>query len=267
MPDPAIPRSPTAASHSYRLRHLRLLKFARLAIAFSQAIWLVWRRFPAWQPAQRQHAIQCWARSVLAILEVELVCPSPLHALPTRLLVCNHLSWLDVLVLQSLVPAVFVAKSEVQHWPVVGKLARACATLFVRRSCARSARTMVEDAALVLGQGLCVVAFPEGTSSDGSGVGSFHSNIFECAIRAGTPVQALALKYLDSTNGQVATAALFTGDRTLLASLWQVTGHTGIQAQLRLAPGIGVAGHNRKSLSLLAHSAICAQLRAPQPEA
>jgi 1-acyl-sn-glycerol-3-phosphate acyltransferase len=265
MPDHAVHLPSAATSFSHRVRPLRLFKLACLTLAFSRAAWLVWRQFPAWNPAQRQQAIQHWARSVLVLLQVEVVCKTPPGTLPTGLLVCNHLSWLDVLVLQSVVPAVFVAKSEVQSWPLVGKLAQACATLFVQRASARSARAMVEGAATSLAQGLCVVAFPEGTSSDGAQVGTFHSNIFESAILSGVPVQPLALRYLDTANGHAATAAHFTGDRTLLASLWQVTGHSTIQAHLRMAPCIGTAGHSRKSLSLLAHKAVCTQLHTLQP--
>jgi 1-acyl-sn-glycerol-3-phosphate acyltransferase len=237
-----------------------LFKMARLLQAFARAAWLVRKRFPQLTAQQQQQEIQRWARQVLAILEVDVACSLPTVSDPGALVVCNHLSWLDVLVIQSLLPGVFVAKSEVQAWPVVGTLARACATIFVQRASARSARAMVDSAACALARGHSVVAFPEGTSSDGSQVLGFHANIFECAIQADAKVLPVTLHYLDRSHGGPATAAHFIGDMGLLASLREVMASSTIQARVHLGAPIGTAGHTRKSLSLQAHASICSQL-------
>jgi 1-acyl-sn-glycerol-3-phosphate acyltransferase len=243
-----------------RVRRLPVFKMARLLRAFAQATWLVRRRFPAMTAAQQQQEIQRWARRVLAILEVEIACNPPPASGSTALVVCNHMSWLDVLVLQSLLPAVFVAKSEVQAWPVVGTLAQACATIFVQRASARSARAMVDSAVAALSSGHSVVAFPEGTSSDGTQVLGFHANIFECAIQADAAVLPVTLQYLDRSSGGPATAAHFIGDTTLLASLREVMASGTIQARVHLGAPIQADGHTRKTLSLQAHASIRSQL-------
>jgi 1-acyl-sn-glycerol-3-phosphate acyltransferase len=263
MPPPSI-AIPLPASLSTRVHRLPVFKMARLLRAFVHATWLVRRQFPRLSAAQQQQEIQRWARRVLAILEVEVACtPLPATA-STTLVVCNHLSWLDVLVMQSLLPAVFVAKSEVQAWPVVGKLAQACATIFVQRASARSARAMVDSAATALASGHSVVAFPEGTSSDGSEVLGFHANIFECAIQADCAVLPVTLHYLDRSSGGPATAAHFIDDMTLLSSLRDVLASGTIQARVHLGAPIHAAGHTRKSLSLQAHASVRSQLPGAQ---
>ncbi len=245
---------------THTLRTSRLLKSLRIVALFGHAAWLVALRFPRWQQQQRLDAVQRWARQVLAVLQIEVLSTQAAPAGFAGLVVCNHLSWLDILVLQSLMPGCFVAKKEVRRWPVVGYLAQACATIFVDRSSPRSARAMVEHTAAAIAQGYAVVVFPEGTSSDGSSVGSFHANIFESAIRAGSAVQLLTLRYRDRTTGELARSAHFIDDMTLLASLKSVMRTSTIQACVHMGDCIAAQGHSRKSLAQLSHTKIQAQL-------
>jgi 1-acyl-sn-glycerol-3-phosphate acyltransferase len=235
-------------------------------LAFARGAWIVARRFPKLATAQQHQEVQRWAQQVLAILEIPVQTNMAAPHGFSGLVVCNHLSWLDVLVLQSLMPVVFVAKSEVRQWPVVGYLAQAAATIFVDRSSARSAHAMVKDSAAAIAQGHAVVAFPEGTSSDGSRLGAFHANIFECAVQAACPVQLLTLQYRDPT-GASATAAHFTGDMTLLASLTSVTGTSCIRAQVHLGECLSAAGQSRKTLAQQAHAKMNAHFLTPAQDA
>ena len=246
------------------MRSSRFVKSLRVVALFGHASFLVAVRFPGWQKSQRLAAIQRWARQVLAVLEIEVLSQSPSGRQTPEgfagLVVCNHLSWLDILVLQSLIPGSFVAKTEVRRWPVVGYLAQSCSTIFVNRSSPRSAHSMVEDTAAAIAQGYAVVVFPEGTSSDGSRLGTFHANIFESAIRARCEVQLLTLKYLDRSTGEVAPAAHFIDDMTLLASIQSVMAQSTIRAQVQIGDCISAQGHSRKSLVQLSHEKIRAQL-------
>ncbi|NVO06023.1 MAG: 1-acyl-sn-glycerol-3-phosphate acyltransferase [Rhodoferax sp.] len=243
-----------------RLSASRPLKLLRIAYQFGRAAWLVALRFPHLQQAQRLQEIQRWSQQMLGILQIEVAStPLPPSGF-AGLVVSNHVSWLDILVLQSLLPGAFVAKTEVKRWPVVGYLAQACATIFVDRSSPRSARAMVADTAAAIRQGYAVVVFPEGTSSDGRAVGSFHANIFESAIQAQSQVLALSLHYRDPGTGGAAEAAHFTGDMTLLSSIARVTATSNIQALVHLGDCLAAQGHSRKSLALLAQQTIHAQL-------
>jgi lyso-ornithine lipid O-acyltransferase len=115
---------------------------------------------------------------------------------PNRgLLVCNHLSYIDVLVLSAIAPCVFVAKRQVRSWPLFGHLARFGATIFVDRdrpSDAARASTQVTQA---LATGLIVVLFPEGTSSNGSTVLPFRSALFKPAVQLNHPVSTAHIYY------------------------------------------------------------------------
>ena len=242
---------------------VRAMKALRIAAHFGHAVLLVVLRFPAWSREQRLQRIQRWSQQVLASLQIQVHSKQPPRPGFAGLVVANHLSWLDILVLQSLLPGVFIAKSEVRRWPVVGFLAAACATIFVNRSSPRSARAMVEHSAAAMAQGDAVIVFPEGTSSNGEDLGSFHANIFESAIRAQAPVQLLTLKYLDTATGEVAEAAHFVGDMSLLSSLQRVIGSSSIQAHVQLGECLSAQGHSRKSLAQHAHQKIRASLLAP----
>jgi 1-acyl-sn-glycerol-3-phosphate acyltransferase len=248
------------------LRRSRPAKLLGIALQFGRGAWIVAMRFPELQKAQKLQAIQRWAQQLLAILEIEVQSNKLPQADFSGLVVSNHLSWLDILVLQSLMPGCFVAKTEVRQWPVVGYLAQACATIFVDRSSPRSARSMVDNTAAAIAQGYAVVVFPEGTSSNGQNLGDFHANIFESAIRAQAPVQLLSLQYLDSRSGKAAAAAHFIDDMTLMGSLKDVMATSTIQARVHIGECIGAQGHTRKTLALQAHQTIRTHLFSPAYE-
>ncbi len=116
--------------------------------------------------------------------------------LPTNgLIASNHLSYLDILFFGATVPCVFVAKREVRGWPLLGLLAALGGTVFVDRTSAGSAAEAASRIETFLKAGVLVLVFPEGTSSDGSGVLRFYASLFEPAVRVGSPVTAAAIGY------------------------------------------------------------------------
>jgi lyso-ornithine lipid O-acyltransferase len=148
----------------------------------------------------------------------------PLHGL----LVSNHLSYLDVLAYASLVPCVFVAKSEVRSWPIFGSFATVAGTIFVdrRRHSGNGNPAALIETALI--EGVPVVLFPEGTSSNGSRVLRFHSRFFEPATRAGALVTAAAIGYASSTADEAALA--YYGDDVLAPHLTRTLGQRDLHA-------------------------------------
>lgn len=225
------------------------LKGLKLSAELVRALPILWLRFPRLHPEQQLAEIQRWAQRVLRILNVEVQCAGAPPARRAGLIVANHLSWLDILVIQSLLPGVFVAKVEVRRWPLIGAMASAARTIFVKRSSARSASAMIDAAVAALAQGYPVIAFAEGTSSLGLRVGPLHANIFEAAIRAGTPVQPLVLRYTDARTGLPCDAVPYVGDMTLAASLRRVMATGAIRAHVHVGPGLASAQHSRKSLA------------------
>lgn len=254
-----LPAPPTAELIA-TARGFPLVKILRLMAEFTRAGLVLWLLFPRLQRDDKLKQIQRWASKVLLILEVQVQCDRPPATDGAGLVVANHLSWLDILVIQSLRPGVFVAKSEVRRWPLVGSMAQACATIFVERSSPRSTLAMVNGTLRAFEQGYSVVAFPEGTSSNGSDLAVFRANIFEGAIKARTHVQPVTLSYLHAQTGLPHDAAHFTGDMSLVSSLRRVMAGSTIKTLVHFGERIHSQGHSRKSLANQAQQSIRAQL-------
>ncbi len=244
-----------------------LIKYLRLLVAFAKAFAILWFKFPRASREQKLAHIQAWSRHVLEVMGIRLnIAPSSTFIWPnkTQLLVANHVSWLDVLVIQALQPCVFVAKSEVRHWPVVGSMAHACGVVFVDRSAASSARKMVDDVGSALHHGYCVAGFPEGTSSEGHDVSLFHANLFEAAIHRDVAVLPLALRYTDARTGNLCLKAAFVGDIGFIKSLHQVMGTSHLAVDVQIGKTLSPHGHSRRTLAHLSHRSVLSQLQALQ---
>jgi lyso-ornithine lipid O-acyltransferase len=114
------------------------------------------------------------------------------------LIVSNHLSYLDILLYGAIGNFVFVSKSEVRRWPLFGALARHGGTVFVERNRSLQTADASRQIASTLADGIPIVLFPEGTSSDGSSVLPFRSPLFEPATRIGAKVSPAAIRYSSS---------------------------------------------------------------------
>ncbi|MGE5504765.1 MAG: lysophospholipid acyltransferase family protein [Actinomycetota bacterium] len=115
------------------------------------------------------------------------------------LFVANHASYLDVIVLGSVLPAVFVAKAEVAGWPLFGFLARVAKTAFIERRPGAAARER-DNLRGRLDEGVPLILFPEGTSNDGNRVLPFKSSFFAIAEQPladgrPLPVQPVSVAY------------------------------------------------------------------------
>lgn len=243
-----------------------LTKYTRLLCSFVQAFWILWVRFPSLSRDEKLTEIQNWSQRTLGIMgvNVRLNAGSQHSSLPLipQLLVANHVSWLDVLVIQSLQPSVFVAKKEVRAWPVVGAIAQACNVVFVDRASPSSARKMVQDVTDALTRGYRVAGFPEGTSSEGHEVRLFHANLFEAAIDRGVEVQPIALRYIQATTGEHCQVAAFVGDIGFVASLHKVMCAPSITVSLHIGATLSPQGHSRRTLAHLSHRSVSTQLEA-----
>jgi lyso-ornithine lipid O-acyltransferase len=153
---------------------------------------------------------------------------------PSRgLLVSNHLSYLDILILSAAVPCVFVSKAEIADWPYFGFAARQSGTFFIDRGRRASAHTVAREMALRLADPVPILVFPEGTSSDGSQVMRFHSSLFEPAIAAQVPVTAAAVRY-EIQGGRIPERELcWFGDEGFLTHLWRALDTPGFSAEVR----------------------------------
>lgn len=148
------------------------------------------------------------------------------------LIVSNHLSYLDVLILAARQPMVFVAKSEVRRWPVIGWLTQCAGTQFVQRQLKSDVVRMVGRMHSLLAQGLVVTLFPEGTSSNGSAVLPFRSPLLAAASRLGLPACPVWLGY-HVEGGNAANDVCFWGDMSLVPHLARLASRPKIRGVVR----------------------------------
>lgn len=242
------------------------IKYVLLVRAFAQAFFILWVKFPRYTREQKLQAIQHWSKKTLGLMGVVVRLKSMSNANDTpSLLVANHVSWLDVLVIQSLQPSVFIAKKEVGQWPVVGAIAKACGVVFVDRGSPSSAKKMVDDVANALHHGYRVAGFPEGTSSEGFTVSLFHANLFEAAIHRQVDVLPIALRYVDKDTGDLSSTAAFVGEMGFVDSLHRILSAQTITVDVQLGDTISPEGHSRRTLAHLSHRSVCQQLEKLTP--
>jgi 1-acyl-sn-glycerol-3-phosphate acyltransferase len=175
---------------------------------------------PFFAQAHRLHArrawLHRWSRFACRVVGIRATTRGSIPH--SGLLVCNHLSYLDVIVLSSIWPCVFVARHDVAAWPLFGWLARAAGTIFVDRERRLASADVVDLVREAVAGGSLVVLFPEGTSSDGSTVLPFKSALLEPAVELRCPVAAAAIEYaLD--DGSVADEVCYWGNMTLVPHL------------------------------------------------
>lgn len=200
-----------------------------------------------------------WAKGALYVLGVRLqVVGAPPR--PPFLLVCNHLGYLDIAVIASVVDTTFVAKSDVARWPILGPLCRWMGTLFVDRGRRRDLPATLAALQAQLAAGHGVVLFPEGTSTPGSRVLPFHPPLLAAAARAGMPVAWAALTYSTPAGERdAADAVCWWGDVSFVAHLWALLRLPRVEARLRLGDE-PLAGTDRKQLAERLHAAVAAEL-------
>ncbi|CAM3824972.1 1-acyl-sn-glycerol-3-phosphate acyltransferase [Polynucleobacter antarcticus] len=215
--------------------------------------------FPFLNRYQKDLKIQVWSRRLLKIFNLKLVVHGA-DLLPSSpyLLVSNHISWLDIHVINAFKPVRFVAKSEVASWPIFGWMALQLGTVFIQRDSARQARQVVEQMAVVLhSESICI--FPEGTSTAGEQVLPFKPNLFESALSSQSPAYPMAIQYLSLATGLRSEAPAFIGDMGLLESMSNMVNTPNLYAQITILShfeSINLASPDRKQLATYCQEAI-----------
>lgn len=204
-------------------------------------------QFPFLDQERRWQKVQWWGEKQLRMLGVKLVVEGRPHP-GAKLLVANHISWLDIMAMHAVLPARFISKSEVASWPVVGALVTAGSTLYLQRGRARDAMRVLGLVADALRAGDTVAVFPEGTTSDGTGLLPFHANMLQSAIDAQAPVQPVALRYRDSTHA-VSPAVAYIGETSLGQSLWWIACADGLEVKVSFLPARQEAHPERRVLA------------------
>jgi 1-acyl-sn-glycerol-3-phosphate acyltransferase len=227
---------------------LALRRAIRIGLLGLHLVWgviLAGLVFPLLGPARRDRSIMAWARRLLKVLGVRAqLTPAP--RLPGgALLVCNHVSWLDIYLIYAAQRVHFVSKAEVRNWPVAGWLARKTGTLFIergRRADTARINTQMHD---LMRDGAWVAVFPEGTTSDGRGLRRFMPSLLQPAVQLNCPVVPAALRYRTLEGGYTAVPA-YIDDINMWQSLKRIVSEPGLVAELHFAEPILPNGHRRE---------------------
>jgi 1-acyl-sn-glycerol-3-phosphate acyltransferase len=226
----------------------RFFQFAGIVI---WAISDYWIRF-AFRPQKASLSARAlWLqRHSRRTLRMFRLVPQVSGTIPTRgLLISNHLSYLDVIVIASITPAILVAKKEIRSWPALGLCAQMAGTLFVDRERRMHVGAMNDEIQNALDSGVLVVLFPEGTSTNGQGVLPFRSALLEPAARHVHSLSVSCLQYA-LEDGDASNEVCYWGDHTFFPHMLNLLGKQTVRATVRFAP-FDTAITDRKELARL----------------
>jgi 1-acyl-sn-glycerol-3-phosphate acyltransferase len=241
----------------------RWLRIAHLALHFARGLFTA-AFFPFLSAARRNREIHRWSSRLLEVLAVRLhVQGAPASARPL-MLVGNHVTWLDIFSIDSVLPVRFVAKSEVRRWPLVGWLSERVGTLFIDQSKPRDTLRVNTLVTASLRAGEVFAVFPEGRTTDGSQLLDFHASLLAPALEVDAVLQPVAIRY-ERTDGSLCTEAAFDGVRSLWDTVMGITSQREVHVHVRFLAPLAASGRRRREIAADAREAINRSLypRAP----
>ncbi len=214
----------------FRLLYRSIWLICLLTLAALDFLVLSLRR--GFRPSMRERIAWMYrnARRIIRVLacNIEVIGDRP----TAGLLVSNHLSYVDIILLGSISPSVFVSKSEVREWPVFGALTRMAGTIYIRRERRADVVSIGEEIRNRLVNGELVVLFPEGTSSDGRDVLPFKSSLLQPVSESRHPLHISHIQY-ELSEGSVENDVCYWGDMTFFPHLLRFLSRPRTRAQVR----------------------------------
>lgn len=231
--------------------------FIHLAIGLSACALI----FPFSRAATKEKLVRWWSAAMLRICQVDAHFLNDSNGASDEhvLVVANHVSWLDIFLLNSFRPCHFVAKADIRAWPILGWLSDQAGTIFLARGKQREVRRIYEGLVHQIADGKRIAFFPEGTTAAQGSLLPFHANLFEAAIEAKVPIQAFSIRYLN-TKGALHHAVDFTGDMTFAESMNLILRGGKITAELRQLPLINTDAAHRREVAQVARLAVARSL-------
>lgn len=207
--------------------------------------------FPWCTREQKLARIQHWSQQILKVFNIQVNAhnvPS-LSQVKGSMLISNHVSWLDIFAINSVLPGQFIAKEDVRKWPIIGYLAAKANTVFVsRQRGSGSTQGKVDGVATALRTGAQVTLFPEGTSTNGEQVLPFKSSFFQAPIDAKAKVWPVLCFYPADNGGTNETMAYY-GDVSLVRSLRDLAAQKSAVIELTFYEAIDATQQERRDLA------------------
>ncbi len=164
--------------------------------------------------------IQSWTHRACRILAIEVQTNGVLSPVRDTLYVANHISWIDIIGLSTVLPAKFIAKDTVKSWPVIGTLATMTGNLFIMRERRFSLNGVIDNIRQELNNKNAVLIFPEGTTTDGWNVSRFYTGLFSSVSNTEHVIQAIALDY--QRHDRLDKLAPYIGEDNFVAHLFTI---------------------------------------------
>jgi 1-acyl-sn-glycerol-3-phosphate acyltransferase len=249
-----------------KLKIRLLYKFFLITLLFLQGLMIAAGIFPALNLLLPLNAAKTtqdfiktqWLRWFSSIMNLHITKEGQLPE-QAAILVSNHISWLDIIVIGQHLPAYFVAKSDISSWPVIGYLARQAGTIFIRRGDKKHILATAEKMTGLLAQNRNIIAFPEGTTTKGDEVLHFHASLFQPALLTKAAIQPVVIQY----QGIAKEQAPFIGDDAFVPHLIKLLLLEKIEVRLSFLPVLSSEGKNRHSVSHEAREMILAHCQIP----
>ena len=236
-----------------------LWRLGCIVLRILRGLLMVFTRWDSLDAGKRRQRHLAWSQGLLRDLGVELEVRGAPHP-SAKLVVGNHVSWLDIIAINAVMPSRFVSKAEVGAWPLVGRLVTAAGTLYLVRERRRDAMRVLGLMSQALRDGDTVAVFPEGTTGPGGHIMPFHANLLQAAIDAPAPVQPVVIAYREQGHA-VSPSAAYVGDTDLLQSLWMIVTARRLVVRVEFLNARTVAHADRRTLSDQLHQDMSASLQ------
>ncbi len=258
--------SEQTGAHTNRM--IRAIRWIRLFAHIGVALIAVGIVFPRVSVQRRAAITGWWARKLLRILNILLSVHGarPAKAARNLIVAANHISWVDIFVINAAQPARFIAKAEIRDWPIAGWLCEKSGTIFIRRTRRSDTAKINETMHKVMAEGSTIGFFPEGTTTAGDKLLKFHTSLFEPAVANSATIAPAAIGYRAS-DGESTNAAAFIGELSFAESVARIISAKSMIAEITFAPQIDATGMTRRELALTSEAAIAQILHVPLPHA
>lgn len=233
----------------------RLSKYPSLILITILGLFIALVVFPLVSDQRKGSIASNWFRVLMRIFGVRLEVEGVEKAYSCGLLVSNHISWMDIVVIFACLPVKFLSKREVRRWPVIGFLAASVGTFFIKRSSRRDLLSVNKRMSILMKEGGRIAAFPEGTTTVGKAVKPFHSSIFQSVIDAKGFVcpSAITYRYEDSLSTE---NVAYVDNISLIRSIDSVLVGPRLIARVKFLQPLKASGESRQSLASISERAV-----------
>lgn len=226
-------------THLRALVRLLLLMVGTLGLVVVQLLWLAMQGFIPGLPKKQSPVVRAWYAYVLWLSSIKVTVVNRRNlSRKQKLILSNHISYMDILVLGAYLDCFFVAKMDIAGWPVFGFLSKIGGTIFITRQ-RQHVKTQLALLQTHVNAGQSLLIFPEGTTSDGTHVQPFKSSLVNCAVDAEKPplIQPVSVVYTHINGKKMNTRSDYDhvawyGDMTLAPHLWQAFRQRGFKAKI-----------------------------------